>query len=213
MYKVEGFEFVTEEQARKARKEAEGIRYIRSQTNMKDAVSVLKLHNRLLQKEVFTTPVGFAFLTELRAYLNTISYIDSADIEPMPHEMQQELLRSRQEEERLEKERREKRRLRRRGGARGERPEFNFRAGFFVSTLFAGILALSLVGMFVIAILSKDNVNIINYENELINRYELWEQELDEREERLRGWEQELNAREERLQGQDADRSGETGRE
>lgn len=177
MYKVEGFEFATEEQAREARKEAEGIKYIRSQTNMKDAVTVLKLHNRLLQKEVFSTPVGYAFLTELRAYLNTISYIDSADIEPMPHEMQQELLRSKQEQEKRKEEREREKKGRRKRAADGGRAanRFNYRTGFFVSTMLAAILALSLVGMFVIAILSENNVNIINYENELIDRYELWE--------------------------------------
>lgn len=186
MYKVEGFEFATEEQAQQARKEAEGIKYIKNQTNMKDAVTVLKLHNRLLQKEVFTTLVGYTFLGELRAYLNTIPYIDSEDIEPMPYEMEQALLQLRQEKERQTAERANRRTRGKKAAESATRREFNYRTGFFVSTGLAAMLALALIGMFVITALSGNNVNIINYENALIDKYEYWEQDLLEREEALR---------------------------
>ena len=180
MYKVEGFEFATEEQAQQARKEAEGIRYIKKQINMKDAVAVLKLHNRLLQKEVFSTTVGYTFLGELRAYLSTVSYIVREDIEPMPYEMEQALLQMKQkggqerEEDAGKKER-----------GRKQEKAFDYRRGFFVSTCLAAVLALALTGVFVITALSENNVNILNYENELIDKYELWEQDLSEREEAL----------------------------
>lgn len=174
MYKVEGFEFATEEQAQEARREAEGIRYIRSRMNMKDAVTVLKLHNRLLQKEVFTTPVGYAFLAELHDYLSTVPYIDSGDIEQMPNAMEQVILQiHREEQESLQ-----------RAASKAERG-FDYRKGFFVSTFLAAVLALALVGMFAITALSENNINIINYENALIDKYELWEQDLLEREEAL----------------------------
>lgn len=194
MYKVEGFEFATEEQAQQARKEAEGIRYIKSQTNMKDAVTVLKLHNRLLQKEVFTTPVGFAFLGELHAYLNTISYIDSEDIEPMPYEMEQALLQRNQERRQNQREREGKKKREEK-----EKKAFNYRAGFWVSTCLAAVLALALIGMFVITALSENNVNIINYENALIDKYELWEQDLLEREEALQRAESEATEHEDEV--------------
>lgn len=202
MYNVEGFEFDREELAQEARKEAEGIRYIKSQTNMKDAVTVLKLHNRLLQKEVFTTPVGFAFLSELREYLNGVPFIDSGDIEPMPDEMQQALLVLRRTEpKKAGRNRREKRKSSRTEGKRErkkpekKKKERNYRTAFFVSTFFAAVFALSLVGVFVIAA-SERSVNIVNYENALIDRYESWEQELDERERRLDERERQLNERE-----------------
>ena len=46
--------------------------------------------------------------------------------------------------------------------------------------------------MFLITFLSGNNTNIINYENELVNKYETWEEELREREETVAQKEQEL---------------------
>ena len=43
MYKVEGFVFQTEEEARDARREAEGIQDIIAQNNMNDPAIVMKL--------------------------------------------------------------------------------------------------------------------------------------------------------------------------
>ena len=144
---------------------------------MKDAVSVLKLHNRLLQKEVFTTPVGYAFLAELRDYLSTVPYIKEEDIEQMPGVMEQTLLKLHQEEQEA-KERRDRH-------VQGKDGGFNYRAGFYVSSCLAAVLALALIGMFAITALSENNINIINYENALIDKYELWEQDLQERERAL----------------------------
>ena len=56
MYKVGNYEFETKTQADIAQKELEGIRYIRSQTDMDDPDVVLQLYNSLILKEVFVTP-------------------------------------------------------------------------------------------------------------------------------------------------------------
>ena len=53
MYKVGNYEFETKTQADTAQKELEGIRYIRSQTDMDDPDVVLQLYNSLILKEVF----------------------------------------------------------------------------------------------------------------------------------------------------------------
>ena len=84
MYKVEGFEFETKTQALAAKKEVEGIRYIREHTDMNDPDVVMDLYNRLILKEVFQTPVGYAFLGELQVYLRETPYIRSEDILPIP---------------------------------------------------------------------------------------------------------------------------------
>ena len=47
------------------------------------------------------------------------------------------------------------------------------------------LVVLIILGMFTISYYSKDNVNIINYENALIDKYEKWEAELIEREKQL----------------------------
>ena len=56
---------------------------------------------------------------------------------------------------------------------------------FHISTFFAVVFALGIIGMLVITWLSKDNVTILNYENKVIDKYEIWEKQLDERESQL----------------------------
>ena len=47
---------------------------------------------------------------------------------------------------------------------------------------FAIVFAVAIIGMFSITYLSGNNINIINYENELIDKYSSWEAELEARE-------------------------------
>ena len=53
------------------------------------------------------------------------------------------------------------------------------------------ILLISVVSMMLLAATS-DNVNIVNYENKLIDKYSSWEQELEEREQAVKEQEQAL---------------------
>ncbi len=53
------------------------------------------------------------------------------------------------------------------------------------------ILLISVVSMLLLAATS-DNVNILNYENKLIDKYSSWEQELEEREQAVKEQEQAL---------------------
>ena len=57
MYVVDGFEFQTKEEARQAKKESDGIRYIKDQTDMSDPDTVYKLYLRLNKPGYFFTPV------------------------------------------------------------------------------------------------------------------------------------------------------------
>lgn len=53
------------------------------------------------------------------------------------------------------------------------------------------ILLISVVSMMLLAATS-DSVNILNYENKLIDKYSSWEQELEEREQAVKEQEQAL---------------------
>ena len=63
------------------------------------------------------------------------------------------------------------------------------RCQFFMVTSL--ILLISVVSMMLLAATS-DNVNILNYENKLIDKYSSWEQELEEREQAVKEQEQAL---------------------
>lgn len=210
MYKVEGFVFQTEEEARDARREAEGIQYIIAQNNMNDPDIVLKLYNGLIQKDVFSTPVGFAFLRRLRAHLNTIPYIRDEDLLPMPvqktrSEAKREDIAPRSAEKQVDvaPKRAEKRETTVQRSRTGKRRFRGCRIPFWISTFMAVVFGLALIGMFIITAVSKDNVTILNYENAVIDKYEAWEKELNEREIELQEREIELNERELELQEQE----------
>ena len=86
MYVVDGFEFQTKEEARQAKKESDGIRYIKDQTDMSDPDTVYKLYLRLNKPGYFFTPVGLSFLVELQEYLHTIPYICLLYTSPSPRD-------------------------------------------------------------------------------------------------------------------------------
>ena len=66
MYRVEGFDFETKEEALQAKKEVEGVRYIKEQMQLDDPEVVLRLYQKLVAQNVFETPIGMSFLSELQ---------------------------------------------------------------------------------------------------------------------------------------------------
>ncbi|MCM1105603.1 MAG: hypothetical protein NC355_01540 [Blautia sp.] len=194
-YRVEGFTFGTEEEARLAKKEAEGIKYILGRNDMEDPGTVLRLYNRLIEKEVFSTPVGFRFLGELRRGLLKLPYMQAEHLRPLPvyqpgkpaeekrEPLQAQTVKRRvMEEEEAEEEEAE--------------VEKSYYRPFLASTFLAVVFALALLGVFIITAVSKDNTTILNYENSLIDKYESWDRQLTERERELERREAELRGTE-----------------
>ena len=76
-YVVDGYSFKTHEEAAIAVNEIEGIEYLRKRTNFKNPQSVLSVYDKIIDKELFKTPIGYGFLRELQQIL-----YNAADIEP-----------------------------------------------------------------------------------------------------------------------------------
>ena len=66
---VDEYSFGTKAEWEEAKREEESIQYIRAKTNLSDPQTVYKVYCGLVEKKTFTTPVGTAFLLELRAGL------------------------------------------------------------------------------------------------------------------------------------------------
>jgi len=198
MYKVEGYEFETKKQAELAQKEAEGVHYIKNQTVMKDPELVLDLYNKLVTREVFVTPIGIGFLRELQEYLHTTPYIRKESIMPIPVYRPEPVAEENPKEERKIQQQAKKRMEEKAKVVRQDQRRKNrdYKMLFHVSTFFAVIFAAGIVGMFVITFLSGNNVNIMNYESSVIDKYETWESELQEREQRILERERELEEQE-----------------
>ena len=227
MYRVEGFDFETKEEALQAKKEVEGVRYIKEQMQLDDPEVVLRLYQKLVAQNVFETPIGMSFLSELQELIQANSSMKHGVISMTSH-VEPELLHKesgptdfasekeaeeerearkeaiRQEKENIRKAKqmektsneaflenqvmREKNDIERNQKKQIEK----YRKRFHISLFFAIVFAVAVIGMFAITFMSKDNVTILNYENALIDRYESWESELQEREDAIQQKEAEL---------------------
>ena len=176
-YEVEGFLFASEAEAEQAKKEREGVKYIRSRVDMDHPEQVLLIYNRMIAENMFATVVRHSYLKELQEYLTTISYVKKEDIRPIP------VVHPSTEEQIKEKKQKEKQKIKKITEKAVTYKELQKR--YQVSFMANIVLLICVVLMFAISATSN-HPNILNYETEIINRYSAWEQELSEREAALR---------------------------
>lgn len=175
-YIVDGFLFLSEEDAAAAREELKKARYLERHLDDQGADIILQLYQKALRDRTFQTPVGLAFVNELRGKLIEAG-IEEFDIEPIPvyYDVVQNKMRSGYEVVKEE-----------------DKPEPKVEKKKFTFSVFLNVfLALLVAGMFFVAMTGK-NPNILNYQSAVLNKYASWEQELMEREKAVREKEQEL---------------------
>lgn len=85
-YTYQGFTFQSEEELAEAKKEAEVVAYIRSQADLGNVKTVLKLYNRLVEKGTLVTKLGVAFLQELRSRALETGAVAESSLRPLPEE-------------------------------------------------------------------------------------------------------------------------------
>ena len=181
VYVVEGFAFTSESEAEQAKKEQDGIKYIKEKTNMSNPEIVLQIYNKMVREKMFVTSVGYAYLYDLQEYLRTNPQINDDDILPIEviHPSLQESLKVEKQKHQAKLQEIKKK------AAKKAEPASAVEKKYQLSLLVNLILAISVVCMFIISATSN-HPTILNYEEELINRYSAWEQELTEREAALR---------------------------
>lgn len=187
MYNVDGFLFEDEATAELAKKEEEGVRFIKERTALNNPEVVFKLYKKLLEQELFVTPVGQRFLVELQNVLLSSGYIPSADIPPI--KVAKVEMQKVQEERPVQK---LTNKIDKKVGGEYRKP-------FYIALFFAIVFGVSVIGMFFINELSSNSVTILNYREEIINEYAGWEVELKEKEAELREREKALKEREEAM--------------
>ena len=194
MYNVDGFLFEDEATAQLARKEEEGIRFIKARTALNNPEVVLKLYNKLIEQKLFATPVGIRFMTELQDILLTSNYIPRDEIQGIPvkftsPEQGAENPFAEDKVTTVEK-----------VVVKTEKVETeHYKKPFQIASLLAVIFACSMIGMFIIMEISGNNTTIMNYRDKILNEYSTWESELKTEEERLEKWEELLEQRENAL--------------
>ncbi len=171
---VGGYHFHSLADADKARDEQKKIAYIEAHMNRENPESVLTIYDKMLSNRIFVTPVGFGFLKEVRDYLLQSESIDNERVKPLELNQMYSLGKGLSEEAELPQ--------RKIVPAKKKNP---YEERFFISLVVNIILIIGVVAMFIIATTSS-NPNIINYENNIVNKYSEWEEDLKDREQRVR---------------------------
>lgn len=191
-YLVEGYRFFSREEAKKAERELAKVRVLNEKLDEDNLQAVKALYTKAVKQQVFETEIGITYLRNLQVHLIAEGELKPEEL-PLPIQYSkttwgEEQLRLREDydaaltqarndmDAQLKKERERIRQLRDK-----------------CRTLMIALIlmAVMVVGMFAITFTGK-NENVLNYKNALVNQYAQWEQELSEREARIREKEAEL---------------------
>ena len=190
-YIIDGFVFHTRKEAEKAQKEYDGIEYLRKNADLSDPDKMLQLYNRMLEQGLFETAVGLHFLRNLQTSLREIPYISDEVISPI--DAGRQVPEAPKEQVAVPEKKPVKSRRQQKKDAQSELKQTvadtRVRAKFAISLVINIILILLVGGMFFIAS-TTDSTTILNYKNKVINEYEDWEKELEEREQAIEEYEE-----------------------
>lgn len=182
-YKVGGFTFSDEETARKAAKELKAVEYVLEQLKNADDTMVFKAYNQILDKKMFKTEVGISFLNQLRMNLLNCGSFDSKMIRPI-YNLENDNADIPVASTKVDK--KEKPKVEKKVKSVSTDKEINKLKRINSILLVVCItLFLCVCGMFYINS-TINSPNILNYEQQLIDKYSTWEQELNDREQALR---------------------------
>ena len=183
---IDGFCFETEIEAMAANKELEGIRYIQERLNTDRPEAVLQVYLKLIQDDMFHTPVGLCYLKELQTILLESAFIMQEEVVPIDvKKREQEQQPNETPTQTIEKVSHKHK------NAEAEKQEKS-RKPLIIMNIF---LVITVIAMF--ALSATSNVpTILNYENKIINKYEQWEKELKQREDTIKQKEEQLNSQE-----------------
>lgn len=173
---VRGYCFGTVKDAEIARQEVKKIEYLEQHMDYEKPENMLLVYRKAIESRVFQTPVGWEYLRSLQSKLleheELKAQIPSVTLYTVfAHRVGDDI---RVPAPRLP-----------------EKKRSDFKRRFFISVLLNLILAAAVGAMFAIA-LTSDQPNILNYERVLVNKYASWEQELSERENRIREKERQI---------------------
>jgi len=187
-YTYQGFTFSSEAELTEAKKEAEVVAYIRSQADLGNVKTVLKLYNRLIEKGTLNTVLGVAFLKELRSRALESGTVAESSLRPLPEPVKPE-------KQKVDK-----------GLSKDRKLMELYKERSKNLTIAVVALCLVIVALFAIRMFGTASP-YADYKQEVLDEYAGWKEELTQKEERLHlweesltEWEQDLIRREEALQ-------------
>lgn len=173
---VNGFVFANEAEAKQAEKEVEGVKFIKEKMEMDKPEVVLEIYNKMVRQNLFETAVGFSYLKDLQEYLQSIPFVNKEEI--LPIQVQHPILEEQMRGNRVASKPKQPEKVKERY------VNIDYKNRYRIMRGIAVVLLVCVAAMFAISA-TVGSPTILNYEQELINRYAEWEQELNEREAEL----------------------------
>lgn len=176
---VDGFSFENQEAYNDAQKEAEAISYLSAKTDMNNAANIVKLYNKLIDKQTFVTPVGISFMKDLYDRIIASGIISKENLRPVPVKAvikkQSEAVRGYVQE-----------------GEGRLKVHLSYTEGKLKNSRIMNIfLIVIILAMFAITMFG-DRSPLIDSETRIQNKYAEWEENLTEREKAVTEKEREL---------------------
>ena len=170
-YKIGDFTFETEVEAKAAEKEAKAIAYITQQMESCNPKAVRALYCQMIEKDLFHTKLGIAFLEEIHDQLVKEKSLAGENIPNVPRKEIREI----------------NKKVR---GVEGELKKY--KKATHILMIVCITMGIIIGGMFAVNATSQ-HPTILNYEQKILNKYAAWEEELNQREEELTKREQRLS--------------------
>lgn len=183
--------FANTADANLARDELDKVNKLKEKLSKADDVLLYKVYNKCIESRTFKTPIGQDYMKEIKARIEKNESL--GDILPVPLYSTYDF-DSRNTLEKYDKFMEQEK----------ERNKTKTSASTIALYWCLGIIAMLVVviGVLFYITTTGDNVNILNYENALINKYSEWSVELSEKEAELRKKENKIRMMEEELKEQ-----------
>ena len=176
-FTFQGHTFDDEKKLIAARKEAEAVEYLRAKTDFNNMNTLMKLYNRVLDRDMMETVIGIEFLKEIRETLVGSGVFTEEQVRPVPMLPEVKKLKRRRENETRSKERTLL--------ERSERQNTKLK-------IICGFLIVLVIGMFAIVLTGNYSPLAVRYEERILNKYAAWAEELQTKEKFLRDYVREL---------------------
>ncbi len=176
---VEGYEFLSKEDAKKAESDKQKIIILGQKVHSTKVVDLEAVYEKAISNKIFSTPVGWHYLAKLRDRLIAAG-VNEDDLIPIP-------VNTKFTKVDLKDEYHQRQYI----TPLPQKKKRDVKASFIILIAMNIILVALVVAMFVI-VMRSDNDNIINYKQNVTNRYAEWEESLKEREKAVRAKEREL---------------------
>lgn len=168
-YKISGYSFSDVKEFKEAKREAETIDYIKANTDLNDLNKAVKLYHKLVERQTLKTILGCNFLKELQDRIlreGIISPDTLPNIRIEKDSKQYKAFAYAMEHDREQK---------------IQNFAENYRIKHRNSRIINVFLFVIIAAMLLISFLSKRNVST-NYENDILNKYSAWEEDLKAKE-------------------------------